>query len=359
LDTYNTAEYEEKEAEIQYETEIPVGKPAVKEILKTDGIIKEKEIKVAGNKAIVKGNIELSTLYVPDMSEEKLEFIVNEVPFSEMLDIDDVDFSDSYNLSVELLEIKTEVKEDDDGDSRIISQNILLNFKPYTLRKQSFEVVCDAYGLSSIIESQKNSIKINELIEDTKTQLNIKETAILSNMPVPKQIYNITYKPIIDQVTVEDEKVSFGGTVETRIMYLANDESSPFVNYLYYIPFKQALNISGVNENMHPEVRAEVDNFTYNLKDEEVELKFSITAFVRVMNEITCNIITNIQETPLDPIEKRVQPSMTVYYVQSGDTLWNIAKKYLTTIGEITKINSLEDSSAIMTGQQLLIPKIE
>ena len=39
-----------------------------------------------------------------------------------------------------------------------------------------------------------------------------------------------------------------------------------------------------------------------------------------------------------------------------GDTLWNLAKKYNTTIEELVKINDIENPDVIIVGQKLIIP---
>ena len=49
--------------------------------------------------------------------------------------------------------------------------------------------------------------------------------------------------------------------------------------------------------------------------------------------------------------------SLVIYYVQPGDTLWNIAKKFKTTIDLIKNSNNLKDDK-IYPGQQLIMPKV-
>ena len=47
---------------------------------------------------------------------------------------------------------------------------------------------------------------------------------------------------------------------------------------------------------------------------------------------------------------------MVGYMVKQGDTLWNIAKKFHTTVDSIMKLNELE-SDQIMPGDKLLLLK--
>ena len=49
--------------------------------------------------------------------------------------------------------------------------------------------------------------------------------------------------------------------------------------------------------------------------------------------------------------------SMTIYFVKPGDTLWNIAKRYNSTVEDIVRLNELEDENKIYPRQQLFIPK--
>lgn len=48
---------------------------------------------------------------------------------------------------------------------------------------------------------------------------------------------------------------------------------------------------------------------------------------------------------------------MIIYFVKPGDTLWSIAKKFRSTIADISRVNNIEDENNIYPGQQLFIPK--
>ena len=48
--------------------------------------------------------------------------------------------------------------------------------------------------------------------------------------------------------------------------------------------------------------------------------------------------------------------NMVVYIVKQGDTLWNIAKKYKTTVADIKNLNNLENDK-LKVGEKLYIQK--
>ena len=46
-----------------------------------------------------------------------------------------------------------------------------------------------------------------------------------------------------------------------------------------------------------------------------------------------------------------------LYIVKKGDTLWNIAKEFGSTVEDIVKANGIENPDVIQIGEKLYIPK--
>ena len=51
-------------------------------------------------------------------------------------------------------------------------------------------------------------------------------------------------------------------------------------------------------------------------------------------------------------------PSITLYFVKPGDSLWKIAKRFYVTVDSIKEINELKED-VIYPGQELIIPKYQ
>ncbi|MFL2835494.1 MAG: LysM peptidoglycan-binding domain-containing protein [Coraliomargaritaceae bacterium] len=52
-----------------------------------------------------------------------------------------------------------------------------------------------------------------------------------------------------------------------------------------------------------------------------------------------------------------VDDSLDVYVVQNGDTLWDLAKRFDTTINELCKLNQISKDSILRIGMELEVPK--
>ena len=78
---------------------------------------------------------------------------------------------------------------------------------------------------------------------------------------------------------------------------------------------------------------------------------------IKTSKNVNINIIDNIgiSENQYDSDED--YNSLIMYIVNPGDTLWKIAKKFNSTVGELTRMNGIEDGSTINVGQKIYIPK--
>ena len=65
-------------------------------------------------------------------------------------------------------------------------------------------------------------------------------------------------------------------------------------------------------------------------------------------------LIESVEEQPLDRKKLESMPGITVYIVKAGDTLWDIAKKFYTTVDEISGVNSLTEKE-VKPGQSLIL----
>ena len=66
------------------------------------------------------------------------------------------------------------------------------------------------------------------------------------------------------------------------------------------------------------------------------------------------NLINCVEE---DGEREEQDYSIVIYIVKKGDTLWNIAKEFGSTVDDIVKANAIENPDVIQIGEKLYIPK--
>ena len=122
------------------------------------------------------------------------------------------------------------------------------------------------------------------------------------------------------------------------------------------LPFQQVVKIPELQSNMNAVTNIEIEKVDYKLIGGN-QLQITVEMIVNTTNseELVLNSIKNVELTE-EALPK--MPSIIVYYVKSGDTLWNIAKRYQTKVEDIKAINDLKDD-VIYPNQQLIIQKIK
>jgi LysM repeat protein len=108
-------------------------------------------------------------------------------------------------------------------------------------------------------------------------------------------------------------------------------------------------------------------------KQKEKKKKFYLTIFIVLLllasfylfwSALTTNPEEKAKESQSTPTtettsqEAQKQEEYTIYKVQSGDTLFSIAKKFNVKMDDIIKLNNLEDPNKLQVGQELKIPAV-
>ena len=89
---------------------------------------------------------------------------------------------------------------------------------------------------------------------------------------------------------------------------------------------------------------------------DEIEVKAAVGLNVLVFRQWEEQLIESVEEQPLDRKKLESMPGITVYIVKAGDTLWDIAKMFYTTMEAIRKLNDLGEGE-VKPRQTLLVVK--
>ena len=344
---------------LKEDLDLPSAKPTINEILRNDVKIYGKDFKVAEGKIIVKGDIGISTLYIADDEDRSIQYIENELAFTQFVELDDVDEDTTVNVDYDLIDYKIEAIEDSDGELRNIRAEIALNIYVNGSCEKTVEVMSDAYSPKSRINLEKQQIYLDEVFTESRSQIIIKDIVDLNECnPEVKEIFNVLCKYNVSESRIEDGKVVLEGSVQNNILYLANNEDQPVFCYKKDIPFKHEVDIKGIDDNMKADCSLELEHCNYSMiSSNQVEIRTVIGVGASVETKKIVPIINKVNENLLDEKKLISMPSMILYITQPGDSLWKIAKKYGTTVDDLMKINNLSEKDVLMPGQQILILK--
>ena len=131
----------------------------------------------------------------------------------------------------------------------------------------------------------------------------------------------------------------------------------PFYSMEAMIPFSHVVEAQGITEECRYCLQAELEQLSTTMADSsdiEVKAAVSLNALVFCSREV--RVIEKVEEKPLDMKKIQSMPGITVYMVKPGDTMWDIARRFYTTVEEIKDLNELAEEE-IESGQPLLLVK--
>lgn len=346
-------------ATVKETMEVPAGKPTIKEILRNDVKLSGKDFKITDNKVIVKGELNISTLYIGDDENQGIQFMEHEIPFTQFVDLPGISEEGGCEVDFRFVDYNFDAAEDSDGELRFLNGEISMNISVQGFEKKSIDIIEDAYAPKARLNLEKELFKADEFLMENKSQAAIKDIiSIDRDDPDIAEIFNVLSKVSLSDYRIEDDKVVIEGVINNKILYLADNSNQPVFCHEQDVPLKHTIEFRGAKPEMDCGIDLDIEHCNYSmLSSKEVEIRLGIDIVGRMANQVVIPLIGKVFELSADEKRAFSQPSITIYFSQPGDTLWKIAKKYYTTVNDIQRMNNVTDQDLLEPGQQIFIPK--
>ncbi len=338
---------------LQEMVEFPQGKPSAVSLLKTDVKLLEYAIHIITGKIVIKGVVESTSLYISE--EGKPEFVVCEIPFTEVIDAGGVTEESMCNLELSLLSTCSSLKADADTDMRIIDLEILFSAEVTAYEESQISLISDCFSLDASYDCKQKEIKLEKLMYKDEIRHNLKGVMSVSeNMPQIVTIYNLMVKPYIENVTANGATALVEGSCDCYILYLSDKETTPICSAMVNLPFSFNVNSNNISADCLINTNIRVGSSSYNISlSGEVEIRASLDIGLTVTKPYEKKFVSDI--IPYEgEVEKR--HGIAVYFAKKGDSLWKIAKCYRVSLKRLIELNKPENPDLIYPGQPILIP---
>ncbi|MDR0958735.1 MAG: DUF3794 domain-containing protein, partial [Clostridiales bacterium] len=289
-----------------------------------------------------------------------IEFVEHEIPFNgtiEMLESKEGMIGDA---TLKIKDVTTKIKPDTDGEDRIIEVEARVFASVKVYGQSEAEILSDAYLINKSVSLSKATVSYPQLIFRNKSQCHVKETVNFQDAPEILQILTVSGTVTVDDITILTDKINANGIINADILYIAKNDDVPIYNYKTIIPFEHIIEAKGISPESGAEVEIEpsIDYSGFNmLGSDEAEIRFIVGLNAKAIKRAEEEIVTDVVVSDMTPEALAKFPSITIYSVQRGDSLWKVAKRFNTSIDELIAINEIENPDKIYPGQKLVILK--
>jgi hypothetical protein len=341
------------------EVKLPNAKPNIDKLLWSDVQLRNLESGIAGGRIHIQGEVYFAAVYLCE-GNTQIQWIESTIPCEKEVEGAGADLENAQLLWLTMHPeiIDVEPGNDYDGESRVIGIDISFAVEYKVWTEQKLPVLLDAYAPDRKLNISRAKCASMCFQMKNEAKLRLGETVTLdANQEKILQVCSATGKITVDRTTVEENGVRFEGVVAVRILYLTSEDNFPIAYAESLLPFEQTVEVNGMQKDIWYDYATSLDQLQVNLLDSsEFEVKAALRIAVLAFAENCFDKIESMEEEPLDMEELAAQPGLVGYVVQEEEELWDIAKRYHTTMEEIAATNHLKAPN-VRPGTKLVIVK--
>ena len=253
------------------------------------------------------------------------------------------------------------VKQDEDGEERMIGVDVVLELEMNIYEEEEISLLLDVYTPARDCQAIREEKRLESLLVKNFSKCKVSDRVKTENSQGKiLQICHSDGNVKIDETSITDRGILVEGIVQVRILYIVSDDEMPFYSMETMIPFSHLIEAPGISQDCTYHLRTDLEQLSTTMIDsDEIEVKIIINLNALVLKGMKTGIIRGIEEKELDREKLSSMPGIVGYQVQPGDTLWDIAKKFYTTIETIVQLNHLEDREIRPYDTLILMKKVE
>ena len=318
-------------------------KPPVDQVIRTQCSIDPGEQKIIAGKLVTKGDASISMLYscVNVAGEETLETMKFSIPFSQIIDIEGID--ESFEANVKITPAGCEIIPSADKHSSLECELVML-VSCEALKYQTGEVVTDAYstGFECDIKTAPGSFG--------STPVNIRQDKVVTaavNYPDDEivQVYDSWAAADNAGASFDDESGSWSVSANVRFSVLAKSKGDIPIFLETEAPFEQAIELPeelARHRELTIEPVVSVNSCEFRMTDgNNIEVTASLAVDTTAYSDSAKQIVTDITVDTDKPKQQEKDCAVKLCYCSEQDDIWDIAKRYSTSVDAIMEENEL------------------
>lgn len=358
IQTLNLSVHKKDTLRIKEEITLASNKPNIVELIWHTIEVRGIDLRAEENKIRAKGELAVFALYAGEGDANNLQWMEYSLPFNSEVECNGSREDMIPNIDTSVLSQTMDVRPDVDGEERILSVDVVMELDMKLYEEVINELLLDVYTpkkecilhhhpeiLETLLVRNFSRCRIHDYVEVRETQGKI------------LQVCHTEGKVKVDKSQMVENGIQVEGVIQMKILYIIGNDDMPFYSMEAMIPFSHVVEARGISGKSQYYLKTDLEQLSTTMSESNrLEVKAIVCLNALVLDQQEEQIIEQIEEQPLDMEKIRSMPGITVYFVKPGDTLWDIARRYYTTIDEIKEQNELEHSE-LVPGQPLMLVK--
>ncbi len=319
------------------------------EVMKTDLRITNHDTKISYNKVLIKADLQAKLIYLTE--DNRINVKEGSIPI--------VGFIDLPNISEEhICDVKYEIK------NLIVKPNNVEDHSIYVeaeieayceaYQNKELQMIQDLYSPTINLQFTQRRVKVMQQKETRNQICNIREKQVIPEIG-GRKIYDVEVMPNIIKQTILQDRILYEGEIGLNFIFASEGNLGVDTKDIK-VPFNFSMDFEGLTKqsNIDTIIEITMQDFVV-MPDESIDIKIDLNFTAMSLKDSNISIIDEITQS--EDVRNANRYSMIIYFAKPGDTLWKIAKKFGSTVEDISRINGIEDVDMLQVGRQLFIPR--
>ncbi len=333
--------------------ELGADKIPVSRIMNVSACAVAKEIKAINNKVLVKGDCIVKIYYIGEESGA-IESVEHSMPISQIIEMDGISESSLSSLNMCVSSCEAVAKADSSGDMRLIDLNARISAFMAAFDETPVTLICDAYSTDYDVKNTTKSIE--QLRYNDSFDTSFTNKVVLESIGVSVDcVLAVWCSDVRSNFSVKEDKCVISGTYQATVVYKDSEGQAGIVQKP--VDFDYSFKLKEKAERISCFGSVRLSNSSCSVTgDSRLELKTEMLASGLVFS---CNVKKYINSIEIDETSAKHEKScaLTIYFCDKGESLWNIARRYNTTVDAIMRENDFETDTVENSGM-MLIPSV-
>lgn len=326
--------------------DIGSGKGTPETILRSELHVLTDDCRAIEDKLMLKGEVILKILYITDIESGSQDTMTFSVPLSQIIDVQGINENTVNDVRVDVMSYEVSLRSEFDEGSTLVTLDARLSASVFAYEQKELTVIDDAYSTLYDIEPVCKAESFYDLSDVFRMTNSVVSTISAQDNGISKviDIWCDSLSSISDGLNVK-------GKMNCCMLALDRDGQPFCAEKSVDITFSPESGDT-VSADRASRKRFNVDhsitvpNISFRITDDtSVEIKAEVRLYACVYSSSSCKCITDITADENKPRERDTTAAMTIYYADSGEQLWDIARKYCTSVECLREENDLPDDT--------------
>ena len=342
----------ERRFTVREELELAQGKPAVGAIIRKTARALVTDCKVIAGKVILKGDLVLDLFYLSaeDESPQAMQYTL---PISQIVDIAGVEESCVCDARICTVSCEIQPKADLDGETTMLSAEVTLCATVRAYRREEAAAVSDAYSTAAQAEYTQRPVNTMRLVSEVNG-----EHAYREQMELPQGAERVLDMWCVSAYTgcrVENGEAKLG--VKLDLCMFAMDEENNPAYFEKGVELEHTVELRGGEETLYADIAAQAGACAFSVSGAGMEISCPVQMSGMLFAVVKNTVMSELSVDDSKPRQPGAAAALTIYFAQAGECVWDIAKRYQTSVAAVMEENAIEQET--LPGRAtLLIPMV-